>query len=133
MYTSWLERGDQTALKLNPFHIMSLDDLPYLPTKQVQVGVGFLAWKWIRISLDSQMVVQMESGTKTKSYKPVSQITCVCVSFVLVLNVHIPLYLSSRRKPFLRTLKFFCSLVPVSIISIRISFLNCHFFISGHY
>jgi hypothetical protein len=52
------------------------------------------------------MVILMESGTKTKSYKPVSQIACVCVSFVLVLNVHIPLYLGSRRKPFFWTYKF---------------------------
>jgi hypothetical protein len=49
----------------------------------------------------------MESGTKTKLYESVSQIACVCVSFVLVLNVHIPLYLGSRKKPFFRTYKFF--------------------------
>jgi hypothetical protein len=47
------------------------------------------------------------SGTKTKPYKHVSQIACMCVSFFLVLNVHIPLYLGSRRKPFFRTSKFF--------------------------
>jgi hypothetical protein len=46
-------------------------------------GVGYLAWKWIRISLNSWMVLLMESGTKTKSYKLVSKIACVCVSFFL--------------------------------------------------
>jgi hypothetical protein len=47
------------------------------------------------------------SGRKTKSYKPVAQIACVSVSIVLVLNVHIPVYLGSRRKPFLQNLRFF--------------------------
>ncbi len=47
----------------------------------VSDGVGYMALKWIRISLDSWMVVLMESGTKTKSYELVSQIACVCVSF----------------------------------------------------
>jgi hypothetical protein len=78
------------------------------------------------------MVVLMESGTNTKFYKPVSQIACICVSFILVLNIHIPLYLDSRGEPFFRTSKFFSSLFPVSIISICISFSNCHFFIFGH-
>ncbi len=73
------------------------------------------------------MVVLMESCTNTNFYKLVSQIACVCVSFFLVINIHIPLYLDSRGKPFFRTSKFF-SLVPVSIISIRISFSNCQFF-----
>ncbi len=73
------------------------------------------------------MVLLMESGTNTNFYEPVSQIACVCVSFVLVLNIHIPLYLDSRGKPFFLTSIYF-SIVPVSIISIRISFLNCQFF-----
>ena len=58
----------------------------------------------------------MESGTNMKFYELVSQIACVCVSFFLVLNIHIPLYLDSRGKPFFRTSKFF-SLVPVSNIN----------------
>ncbi len=70
-------------------------------------GVGYMAWKWICISLKSRMVVLMESGTNTKFYKPVSQIACICVLFVLVLNIHIPLYLDSRGKHFFRTSKFF--------------------------
>ncbi len=41
-----------------------------------------------------------------------------------------------KEETLLQTFKFFCSLVPVSIISIIsicIIFLNRHFFISGHY
>jgi hypothetical protein len=72
-----------------------------------QDGVGYMAWTWIHISLDSWMVILMESGTNTKFYKPVSQIACVCVSFFWVLNIHIPLYLDSREKPFFQTSKFF--------------------------
>jgi hypothetical protein len=49
----------------------------------------------------------MGSGTKTKSYEPVSQIACVSVSIFFVLNVHIPAYLGSRGKHFFGT-KFFC-------------------------
>ncbi len=45
---------------------------------------------------------------KTKLYKPMSQIACICVSFFWVLNIHIPAYLGSRRKPFAWTSKFFC-------------------------
>ncbi len=56
----------------------------------------------------------------------------MCLIF-FVLNIHIPLYLGSRRKSFFRTSKYFCFLVPVSIISICISFVNCQIFISGHY
>jgi hypothetical protein len=40
------------------------------------------------------------SGTKTKSYEPVSQITCISVSINLVLNVLILAYLGSRGEPF---------------------------------
>ncbi len=47
------------------------------------------------------------SGTKTKPYEHVSQIACLFVSFFWVLNVHIPLYLGSRRQSFFRTPKFF--------------------------
>jgi hypothetical protein len=39
------------------------------------------------------------SGTKTKTYKPVSQIVRPISNFLL-LNVHIPAYLVSRGKPF---------------------------------
>ena len=59
-----------------------------------------MAWKWIHISLDSWMVVLMESGINTKFYDPVSQIASICVSIFLVLNIHIPLYLDSRGKSF---------------------------------
>ncbi len=51
--------------------------------------------------------VLMGSGTKTKSYKPVSQIACVSVSVYLVLNVHIPAYLAQGGSTFLGTRKFF--------------------------
>jgi hypothetical protein len=49
----------------------------------------------------------MGSGTKTKSYEPVSQIACISVSIFLVLNVHIPTYLVSRGKPFFWNSRFF--------------------------
>ncbi len=65
-----------------------------------------MAWKWIRISLESRMGCPDGSGTKTKSYVPVSQIACVSVSNVLVLIVHISVYLGSRGKPFFWNLKF---------------------------
>ncbi len=70
---------------------------------------GLVIWhgNGFSISIQFRMVVLMESGTKTNLYEPVSKIACVCVSFVLVLNIHIPLYLGSRRKPFFRTCKFF--------------------------
>jgi hypothetical protein len=35
------------------------------------IGVGYMAWKWICISLKSWMGCPDGSGTKTKSYKPV--------------------------------------------------------------
>jgi hypothetical protein len=47
----------------------------------------------------------MESGTNPKFYEPVSQIACICDSFYFVLNLHIPLYLDSKEKPFFRTFK----------------------------
>jgi hypothetical protein len=62
-------------------------------------GVGYMAWKWIHISLKSWMRYPDGSGTKMKSYKPVSQIAYVNVSFFLVLNVHIPAYLGSMGRP----------------------------------
>jgi hypothetical protein len=40
------------------------------------------------------------SDTNMKLYKQVSQIACISVSIILVLNVHIPAYLGSRGKPF---------------------------------
>jgi hypothetical protein len=62
-----------------------------------------MAWKWICISLESWMV----SWYKKKKDEPVSRIACVSVKFFLVLNVHIPVYLGSRGKPFFGTLSFF--------------------------
>ncbi len=61
------------------------------------------------------------------SWAGVSSCMRMCLIF-LVLNIDIPLHLDSRGKPFFRTSAFFSSLVPVSIISIRISFLNCQIF-----
>jgi hypothetical protein len=53
------------------------------------------------------------SGTKTKSYKPVSQIVRARVSIFLVLNVHIPTYLGSRGEPFFWISKFFLFCLPM--------------------
>ena len=39
-----------------------------------------MPWKWIRISLKSWMGYPDGSGTKTKSYEPVSQIACISIS-----------------------------------------------------
>jgi hypothetical protein len=74
------------------------------------------------MSLESWMVVLMESGTKTKSYKPVSQIACICVSFIGTKSTH-----SLVPEPFFQTYKYFCSLVSVSIMLIRLSFVNFNF------
>jgi hypothetical protein len=52
-----------------------------------------MAWKWICISLESQMGCPDGSGTKMKSYEPVSQIACVSVSFFLATkrkHSHVP-------------------------------------------
>jgi hypothetical protein len=57
--------------------------------------------------------VLMGSGTKTKLYKPVSQIACASVSIFFVLNVHIPTYLDSRGKHFFETLSFFLLCLPI--------------------
>jgi hypothetical protein len=81
-----------------------------------------MAWKQIHTSLDSWVVILMESGTKMKLYEPVSQIACVCVSLFLVLNAHIPLYLglSSSSFSYINSYKFFESpnvLFPVIIDS----------------
>ncbi len=91
-----------------------------------------MAWKWIRISLNSWMVVLMESGIKMKFYKPVSQIACLCVSFFLVLNIHIPLYLDSRGKHFFRTSKFFFYSSCLNYINLYKFFKLPIFFISSH-
>jgi hypothetical protein len=58
--------------------------------------------------------VLMGSGTKTKSYEPVSQIACVIVSIFFVLNVHISAYLGSRGKPFFWHSKFFLLCLPIA-------------------
>jgi hypothetical protein len=73
------------------------------------------------------------SGTKTNLYKPLSQIVWAHVSIFLVLNVHIPAYLGSKRKPFFWTNIFFGFFVGIILsILIRISIVNCQFFICGH-
>jgi hypothetical protein len=47
---------------------------------KIKKGVGYLAWKWIHISIGSWMGSPDGSSTKTKLYKPVSQIACISVS-----------------------------------------------------
>ncbi len=67
-------------------------------------GVGYMAWKWIRISLKSRMV----SWYKNKIVRAgVSNCMRQCLNF-LVLNVHIPAYLGSRGKPFFWNFEVFC-------------------------
>ncbi len=66
---------------------------------QEKKGVGYMAWKWIHISLESWMaswwfwyqikIVQARVSNRTAR-----------VSNFLVQNVHIPAYLGSRGKPF---------------------------------
>ncbi len=53
------------------------------------------------------MVILIESGTNTKFYKLVSQIACACVSFFLVLNIHILCTWTQGRSLFSRLLSFF--------------------------
>ncbi len=65
---------------------------------------GFdMAWRWIRISLESRMVSWYKNEIKRAG---VSNCMRQCLNF-LVLNVHIPAYLGSREKPFFRNFKFF--------------------------
>ncbi len=97
-----------------------------------------MAWKWIRISLESRMGCHDGSDTKTKSYKPVSQIACVIVSNDLVLIVHIPTYLGSREEPFCWNSKFFCCVYQSQIstnsyILICIIQIHTHKFICNLY
>ncbi len=72
-------------------------------------GVGYMAWKWICISLESRMV----SWYKNKIVRAgVSNCVRQCLNF-LVLNVHIPTYLGSRGKPFFRNSKVFLLCLPI--------------------
>ena len=62
-----------------------------------------MAWKWIRISLESWMV----SWYKKKNEQAgVSNRMRQCLN-VLVLNIHIPGYLGSKGKAFFQNFKFF--------------------------
>jgi hypothetical protein len=80
-------------------------------------GVGCMAWVWIRISLDSWMVVLM---------------VLVQTSFsnYLILNVNIPTYLGSRGTPFfLDFLSFFhfvCRSLVSTILYTQICIIQIH-------
>jgi hypothetical protein len=66
-------------------------------------GFGYMAWKWICISLESWMV----SWYKNKIVRAsVSNCMHQCLN-CLVLNIHIPMYLGSRGKPFFWNLEVF--------------------------
>jgi hypothetical protein len=67
--------------------------------------VGYLAWKWIHISLNCPMVILMESGTKNEFIQAGGSNCMHMCLIVFALNVYIPLCLGSRRKPFSRTSK----------------------------
>jgi hypothetical protein len=68
------------------------------------------------------------SGTKTKLYAPMSQIVRARISILLVLNVHIPMYLGSRGKPFFDLYVFSFFLICITLISKCISSVNCQFY-----
>ncbi len=68
-----------------------------------------MAWKWIRISLESRMV----SWYKNEIIRAgVSNCMRQCLNF-LVLNVHIPAYLGSRGKPFFCNFEVFLLCQPI--------------------
>ncbi len=70
-----------------------------------------MAWKWICISLESQMGCPDGSGTKPKLYKPVSQIACVSVSifwYLTYTHSHVPGLQGEAL--FLEISSFFCCL-----------------------
>ena len=73
-------------------------------------GVGYLAWKWIRISLKSWMV----SWYKNKIVRA-GVSNCMGQQHLnfLVLNVHSPAYLGSRGKTFFQTLDVFLLCLPI--------------------
>jgi hypothetical protein len=72
-------------------------------------GVGYMACKWIRISLESWMV----SCYKNEIVRAgVSNCMHQCLNF-LVLNVHISAYLGSRGRPFFRNFKVFLLCLPI--------------------
>ncbi len=52
------------------------------------LGAGYLAWKWIRISLESWMGCPDGSGTKTKLYELVSQTACISGSIFGTKHTH---------------------------------------------
>jgi hypothetical protein len=60
-------------------------------------------------SYKSQILDGVLVRTKMKFYEPLSQIACVGVSIIFVLNVHIPTCLGSRGKPFFGTVFFIVS------------------------
>ncbi len=78
--------------------------------RQIHVkGVGYMAWKWIRISLESRMV----SWYKNKIVRAgVSNCMHQCLNF-LEPNVHIPTYLGSRGEPFFWNFEVFSSCLPI--------------------
>ncbi len=82
---------------------------PQVQTTAVYDGQGLAIWHGICISLVSRMV----SWYKNEIVRAgVSNRMCQCLIF-LVLNVHIPVYLGSRGKPFFQNFEVFLVCLPI--------------------
>jgi hypothetical protein len=92
----------------DPAHVVFIISKSSYNTKPTVIGVGCMAWKWIRISLESWMVSWYKNKIVQAS---VSNCMCQCLKF-LVLNVLIPAYLGSRGKPFFQNFKVFLLCLP---------------------
>jgi hypothetical protein len=68
-----------------------------------------MAWKWIRISLESWMVSWFKNEIVQAG---VSNYMRQCLNF-LILDVHIPAYLGSRGKLFFQNFKVFLVRLPI--------------------
>jgi hypothetical protein len=79
-------------------------------------GVGYLAWTWIRISLESWMV----SWYKVILYELVSQITCISVSIFWYSTYTFPRTWAQGGSPFFETFKFFGVSADRRLVRIRV-------------
>ncbi len=87
-------------------------------TFKVARGKGLvMAWKWIRISLESWMVSWYKNEIVQGG---VSNCMHQCLIF-WVLKVHIPAYLGSRGKSFFETSKFFQCVCQSRLVQIRVN------------
>ncbi len=85
-----------------------------------------MAWKWIHISLNSQiMIVLLVLVQKLNFHEFIFDMVSLIIRYW---NIHIPSFLGSSGINFFQTEFFFC----ITLISICISITRCQYFISSH-